>query len=217
MYCGGACRVLIGRGILWVYARACLIERTTCRWPYHDPRDVHPYTTLHPPTARADETGGVVFDAGSYTCKVGYAGDDMPKSVFNGRAGVLKGVTEPGAARASTESAPKTRYLVGPSSTQYRPHMELRPPTDYGLVEDWDMMEAVWAHGFDSVRADPREHPLVLSEPPFSIMAQREKVVRGTAGGGRGLVWSRAARQGVTGGRARLHASSCTIASSRKS
>eukprot|EP00158_Paraphelidium_tribonemae_P010118 Partr_v1_DN34257_c0_g1_i1_m43736 putative Actin-like len=123
-----------------------------------------------------DETGGVVFDAGSYTCKVGYAGDDMPKSVFNGRAGVLKGVTEPGAARASTESAPKTRYLVGPAATQYRPHMELKPPTDYGLVEDWDMMEAVWAHGFDSVRADPREHPLVLSEPPFSIMAQREKV-----------------------------------------
>jgi hypothetical protein len=136
-----------------------------------------------------------VFDAGSYTCKVGYAGDDMPKSVFNGRAGVLKGVTEPGAARASTESAPKTRYLVGPAATQYRPHMELKPPTDYGLVEDWDMMEAVWAHGFDSVRADPREHPLVLSEPPFSIMAQREKVVRSGSSSGRSR--SAGARQGA--------------------
>lgn len=31
-----------------------------------------------------DETGAVVVDAGSYSCKFGYAGDDLPKSVFPG-------------------------------------------------------------------------------------------------------------------------------------
>ena len=32
----------------------------------------------------ADDTGGVVIDVGSYACKFGYAGDDVPKAVFPG-------------------------------------------------------------------------------------------------------------------------------------
>jgi actin-related protein len=31
-----------------------------------------------------DETGGVVIDVGNYTCKFGYAGDDVPKAIFPG-------------------------------------------------------------------------------------------------------------------------------------
>jgi len=119
-----------------------------------------------------------VFDVGSYTNKVGYAGDDMPKSVFSGRVGVQRTATEQGSARASTENLPKKRYIVGPTSNTYRPGMELKPSTDFGMYEDWDMMEAVWQYGFDSIHCDPKEHPMIISESPFSIMAQREKVVR---------------------------------------
>jgi actin-like protein 6A len=123
-----------------------------------------------------DETGGVVFDAGSYTSKVGYAGDDLPKSVFAGRVGVLRAGTDEGGARVSALPTPKPRYIAGPSAAQFRPHMDLKPPTDFGLYDDWDAMEAVWRHGLDSIHCDPREHPMIMTEPPFSIMAQREKV-----------------------------------------
>ena len=114
---------------------------------------------------------------------MGYAGDDLPKSVFPGRVGVLKSTTEKGAARASTENAPKTRYIVGPSSSMYRPGgQELKPPMDFGLYDDWEMMEAVWQYGFDGIHADAREHPIIITEPGFSIMAQREKMVRRPTG-----------------------------------
>jgi len=117
-----------------------------------------------------------VVDIGSYNCKFGYAGDDMPKGVFSGRTGVLRAEGAQGPARSSTLMEPLPRYIVGPSSTTFRPGMELRPPTDFGLYEDWDGMEAVWQYGFDSLKCDPREHPALLSETPFSVMAQREKV-----------------------------------------
>ena len=53
----------------------------------------------------------------------------------------------------------------------------MKYPLDYANIEDWDMMEAIWAHGFESLRIDPKEHPILLADSPFSLPAQREKAV----------------------------------------
>lgn len=41
-------------------------------------------------SARSDEVGALVFDIGSHTTKVGYAGEDTPKAVFPTALGCIR-------------------------------------------------------------------------------------------------------------------------------
>lgn len=79
--------------------------------------------------------------------------------------GVIKQSTDEGGATGgpsagAAAAAARARYVVGPSVSLHRPGMDVKPPSDFGLYDDWDAMEAVWAHGFGSLSADPREHPI---------------------------------------------------------
>ena len=72
----------------------------------------------------ADETGGVVIDVGHSTTKIGFAGEDTPKSVVPSHLGItLDG----------DDGAP--RYRVGQASRIFRPGMELKSPIDCGFGE----------------------------------------------------------------------------------
>jgi hypothetical protein len=53
--------------------------------------------------------------------------------------------------------------------------MEVKSPLDFGIVDDFDALEAVWGAGFSALRASPREHPLIVVEPSFSLTPQRER------------------------------------------
>ena len=53
--------------------------------------------------------------------------------------------------------------------------MELRRPLDLGLVDDFDLLEALWRHGLSELGADPREHPMLLAEPAFVPAQMRER------------------------------------------
>jgi hypothetical protein len=94
-------------------------------------------------------------------------------------AGVQYEPSEDGKLRPARER----RYRIGPLSRIFRPHVEIRQPLDYNQVDDWDIMENIWDFGFKELRAKPAEHPILLSEPPFSLQSQREKTVgRGYCG-----------------------------------
>ena len=43
-----------------------------------------------------EEVNGIVIDLGSQQCKVGYAGEDVPKFVFSSQVGVLAAVADAG-------------------------------------------------------------------------------------------------------------------------
>ncbi len=44
-------------------------------------------------------------------------------------------------------------------------------------MSDWDIIENLWRHTyFDRLRVDPKEHPVVLSEPSYNTTEQREKM-----------------------------------------
>ena len=91
-----------------------------------------------------------MIDIGSSTCKFGYAGADLPTGVFSGRTGVLRSEGAQGPARSSTLVEPEASYVVGPSATTFRPGMELRPPTDFGLYEDWDAVRE-WTEFLEAI------------------------------------------------------------------
>ena len=49
-------------------------------------------------------------------------------------------------------------------------------PLEGGLVKDWDGMERIWHHIFyNELRVDPKDQPLLISEPPLNTKENREK------------------------------------------
>lgn len=100
-----------------------------------------------------------MVDVGAYTCKFGYAGDDVPKAVFPGvrdrrrrvhprsnacqataqasvrvsplaqSVGVVSEEQRGGAAPSSR----KVAYVAGSSARLFRPHMDMKAAVDFGI------------------------------------------------------------------------------------
>eukprot|EP00899_Mesostigma_viride_P024725 jgi/Mesvir1/5437/Mv15496-RA.1 len=131
-----------------------------------------------------DEVSAIVLDVGSYMCKAGYAGEDTPKAVFPSLVGAIaRDGTGGGDAAMADAGAPpeksKRDLYVGTNAVSYRRDgMEMVGPLKNGLIEDWEVMEAIWKHALvEQLRVSPEEHPILLAEPPYNTKAIREKSV----------------------------------------
>ena len=57
-----------------------------------------------------------------------------------------------------------------------REGMEVRPIMTNGLVSDWDSLSKLLSHTFiERLQIEPKEHPILLSEPSFNTSVLREK------------------------------------------
>ncbi|CAN7058767.1 unnamed protein product, partial [Brassica oleracea var. botrytis] len=136
-----------------------------------------------------DEVSAIVVDLGSHTCKAGYAGEDAPKAVFPSVVGAVDGVeamdVDVDSAKTNSNSEDsksekekgKRKLCVGSQALNYRrDHMEILSPIKDGIVSDWDLVDNIWEHAFRScLMIDPKEHPMLLAEPPLNTQQQREK------------------------------------------
>ncbi|TPX59709.1 hypothetical protein PhCBS80983_g02298 [Powellomyces hirtus] len=149
-------------------------------------------------TYGGDEVSALVFDIGSSTSKVGYAGEDTPKAVYPSWVGMpddsgmeVMDVDEQGPSgglvrRADEESDLKPvkserrkprRYVGETELYPWKPNVELRNPMKESVVEDWEGYEALWDHAFSRLRVESSEHPLLLSEPSWNPRESREKLI----------------------------------------
>lgn len=105
----------------------------------------------------------LVFDMGTTSTRVGFAGEDAPKSIFPTSYGIDR----------------ENNYYIGESKLNiWRPNMEIKNPMKDGLVNDWDAMEQIWNAAYnDMLRVTSSEHPLLCTEPAWNTLENREKMM----------------------------------------
>ena len=59
---------------------------------------------------------------------------------------------------------------------KFRGLIKLSYPVEHGVVKDWESMEAIWKHIFDDLKINPKEHPVLLTEPPNNPFDNRNRI-----------------------------------------
>lgn len=72
--------------------------------------------------------------------------------------------------------APGTYHLGTNALSVVRDGMEVRPVLERGLISDWTGVSQLISHTLvERLHVDPKEHPVLMSEPSFNTSALREK------------------------------------------
>jgi centractin len=112
----------------------------------------------------------VVIDNGSGVLKAGFAGEDLPKSVFPSYVGRPKHVRVMAGAVEGNE-------FVGSKAEELRGLLRLKYPISHGIVEDWNDIELIWAHLYSKeLNVNTEDHPVLLTEAPLNPRKNRERV-----------------------------------------
>jgi len=126
-----------------------------------------------------------VLDVGCGFVKAGYAGESEPKHVFPSCVGFAPGegggeaskkarTGEGGASAGGEQRCYMGEGQLGVSSRE----MEVRYAMDDGMVSDWEALEKLWSHSLvDRLKVDPRQHPVLLTEPVHNTRSIRERMV----------------------------------------
>jgi actin len=114
----------------------------------------------------------IVLDSGSGVVKAGFGGEENPRVVFPSVVG------HPIFTSVMPHTLLRDVY-VGEEAQAKRGILSLKYPVEHGIVTDWKDMECVWQHTFmNELRADPTQHPILLTEPPLNPKANREKMAQ---------------------------------------
>jgi centractin len=70
------------------------------------------------------------------------------------------------------------KYFIGQKAEKYKGIIKLHYPMEHGIVQDWEEMEAIWRHIFDELKVNPREHRVLLTEPPNNPISNRIKTAQ---------------------------------------
>ena len=100
----------------------------------------------------------VVFDNGSYSSNIGFAGEDAPRARF------LTVVGRPGHADRG-DPMHTTGAFVGREALTAHTSAAPQWPIARGLVSDWSAMQALWGVSFQTLHVRPEDQPVLLTEP----------------------------------------------------
>lgn len=109
-----------------------------------------------------DEMPAVVIDNGSGNVKCGYAGDEVPRSVFS-------------AVTSHPRGSPSGPWLVGDEALGAKGQV-YKYPIEHGIVTDWDGLERLWANAYRELSAQPTDQAVLVTEAPLNPTRNREKM-----------------------------------------
>ncbi len=137
-----------------------------------------------------DEVGALVFDPGHQSLRVGYAGEDCPKSEIPSFIGISyeddeKETVEEAASKegepmevdSKKSGAKKKKFHIDTSSLNFaKQGMEVATYLRDGMVEDWDMLERLLDYSYSRVLRceSSKDHPVLFSEASWNQVSSSE-------------------------------------------
>jgi len=123
-----------------------------------------------------DEVGAVVFDIGTSSTRVGFAGEDIPKSDICSTIGIIKENEAMDIDNETTKPANR-RYHFDPQHYLPLANKEMVNFVRDGMIHDWDLLEKLLNHCYkDHIRDAADQHPVLMSEAPWNTKEKREKL-----------------------------------------
>lgn len=117
------------------------------------------------------EFPAIVIDNGSGMMKAGFAGDDVPSSVFPTIVARIRQKDQ-----CSFMGKVRTCW-IGDEAQAHRGTCGMRYPVEKGLVSNWDDIESIWKYVFyDALGVSVDERAVMLTEAPLNPKANREKM-----------------------------------------
>ena len=122
----------------------------------------------------------VVADVGSFSTRIGFAGNDTPQSNIPTAIGKIQS----GSSAASSSSGKSSSSSRGTPSgdswhfdlSRFQEDMSIEHPVQDGLVQDWDAYQMLWEHAVKNyIKVDLHETPLLVAEKPYVSPADRIK------------------------------------------
>uniref|UniRef100_A0A8B9PDH4 Actin like 7A n=1 Tax=Apteryx owenii TaxID=8824 RepID=A0A8B9PDH4_APTOW len=115
------------------------------------------------------EIRAVIIDIGTGYSKCGFAGDPWPSHVISSTVG------KPIQKTAKTGDKQKETF-VGRDLQNTSVPLELINPLRHGIVVDWNCVQDTWEYIFHTeMKIQPEDHAVLVSDPPLSPTANREK------------------------------------------
>lgn len=120
-----------------------------------------------------DHLESIVLDNGSGSIKIGFAGDDIPKSVFPNVIGHSRHMSTLSKTTTQIES------FIGNKALESKYILNLRYPIEHGIVTNWNDMEEIWHYLFHhELGLSTIDRSVLVSEPPLNPMGNREKMTQ---------------------------------------
>lgn len=125
-----------------------------------------------------DEVGAVVFDIGSSTTRVGFAGEDTPRGNICSTIGLIKENDETMDIDGNDTTKPANkRYHFDPQNLLPMANKEMVNFVRDGMIHDWDLLEKMLNHIYkDHIRDNADQHPVLMSEVPWNTKDKREQL-----------------------------------------
>ena len=122
----------------------------------------------------------IILDNGSYSLKVGIAGEDVPRheirSVLSDAENAPSNCSTAEEWDASAFPSTTGRDTIVNQSDFAFASSSIRPIIA-GRIVNWDAMESLWRKTFDDVlRVSVREQPLLITESPLNPNADRQRM-----------------------------------------
>jgi actin-related protein 2 len=114
----------------------------------------------------------VVCDNGTGFVKCGYSGDNFPQLIFPSMIGrpLMRYEEE-------FKDVELKDVMVGDECAKLRAMLETSYPVENGIVKDWVGMKHLWDYTFfERMKIDPKEHKVLLTEPPMNPTANKKKM-----------------------------------------
>ena len=110
-----------------------------------------------------DEINAIVLDPGSYTTRIGYAGDDFPKVITSSYYGQVEN---------------DKKKIFGESINVPRANYDIKPILKESIIVDWDAAIEQYQYYFDQqLKVVGPEQPILISEPIWTETSYRQQLV----------------------------------------